>query len=481
MARTLIVCALLTASPLTGRAADPPPSPETVVRLQVQAMPAPKPALKYQLLPELSEQSPGNPVQGYLKCFMEQTHFFFDKESVANREKWETMPLKELPLKELRRYGGPALKMADEAARLDTPDWQILLKLQREPITLLLPEVQEMRRLAAALKVRFRAEVAERRFDDALVTAKTLFALARHLGEHPTFIGELVGIAVASVALGPLEEMLGQPGCPNLYWALSELPRPLIGLGKGVQTHRLLLTGEVPLLARTAPLTEAQVTELIEQTGKLLKLIEPRYLEPLGKAPPADKRPDLAPATPQGRLKALLAKRAKDEGYLSAARKRLAEAGLPEERVKRFPAVQVVLLDEKLQYEVLRDEVLKEVSLPFWRMNPPTDAELGKKEEGLLFGGLVPAVRGLRRGQARLEQRLALLRHVEALRLHAAAHGKWPARLADVKVPLPADPITGKPFAYEVKGRTAVLRGTPPPGHENVAGYTPRYELTLRE
>ena len=55
-----------------------------------------------------------------------------------------------------------------------------------------------MRVLAAALKVRFRGEIADRRFDDALVTAKTMFALSRHLGEHPTVVGDLVGVAVAS-------------------------------------------------------------------------------------------------------------------------------------------------------------------------------------------------------------------------------------------------------------------------------------------
>ena len=82
-----------------------------------------------------------------------------------------------------------------------------------------------MRTLARALQVRFRAEVALGRFDDAIRTAKTMFAMSRHLGEHPTLIGNLVGIAIAYVAIEPLEEMLEQPGCPNLYWALTNLPR----------------------------------------------------------------------------------------------------------------------------------------------------------------------------------------------------------------------------------------------------------------
>src|SRR5262249_8968758 len=155
-----------------------------------------------------------NPILAYLKCFLGEHNFFHTKQAVANREKWETMPLKDLPLKEMHQAGygkGPgALQRANYAARLDTPDWQPLVRIKREGIGFLSPELQPLRELAGALKVRFRLEVAERRFDDALVTARTMFALARHLKEHPSLIGNLVGVAIATIALGPLEEMLQQ-------------------------------------------------------------------------------------------------------------------------------------------------------------------------------------------------------------------------------------------------------------------------------
>ena len=41
----------------------------------------PQPALRYRLLPELKEMQPGNPIQSYMKCIMEQKKFFFDKEA----------------------------------------------------------------------------------------------------------------------------------------------------------------------------------------------------------------------------------------------------------------------------------------------------------------------------------------------------------------------------------------------------------------
>src|SRR5438874_13408830 len=98
---------------------------EPAVRLTVRPMPAPKPALKYQLLPEVRELNPGNPAQGYLRCFAEQRTFFFSKEVVAERARYLSAPLAELPADKLRRYGGTALTPADWPARLDTPDWHV--------------------------------------------------------------------------------------------------------------------------------------------------------------------------------------------------------------------------------------------------------------------------------------------------------------------------------------------------------------------
>src|SRR6516225_2171827 len=124
---------------------------ETVVRLSVQPMAAPKPALKYQLLPEVRELNPGNPAQNYLKCFAEQRNFFFSKEATAERARYLSLPLAELPAEKLLRYGGSALRQADWAARLDTLDWQILRHVQTEGMDLPLPELGLLHLLGPAL------------------------------------------------------------------------------------------------------------------------------------------------------------------------------------------------------------------------------------------------------------------------------------------------------------------------------------------
>ena len=137
-------------------------------------------------------------------------------------------------LRHRRHLNRSALRQADRAARLDKPDWQILLKLKTDGIGLLLPDVQQMRAAGRGPP----GAVPRRRSPWAASTtpsgpAKTMFAMSRHLGEHPTLIGNLVGIAIANIAIVPLEEMLEQPGCPNLYWALTNLPVPLVSAGQG--------------------------------------------------------------------------------------------------------------------------------------------------------------------------------------------------------------------------------------------------------
>lgn len=414
-----------------------------------------------QELPELNEMFPGNPIQNYLKCFGEQQHFFYDKEETAKREKYMTMPLKELPAQELVRHGGIPLRQADWAARLDKPDWDILLKAKTEGVGLLLPELQQIRMLANTLKVRMRAEVALQRYDDALRTAKTVFAMSRHFSEHPTIIGALVGMAIGHVGLGPVEEMLEQPGCPNLYWAVTALPSPLVPLDKAVAGERLFVGSELSELDGKAPLSARQITELIAHVDGLRKSEQ--------------RKGDLKEST-----RDWLDARARDEKALSAARRRLVEAGFNAERLAQFPAHQVLLLDEKRECETRRDEVIKLMNLEIWQ----AEAILANKpaDEPALLDVFVPALAKIQQARGRLDQRIALLRHVEALRLYAAAHErKLPEKLTDCTVPLPPDPFTGRPFKYTLEAGTAHLRGTPPRGQEHLPQYNLHYEVTIRK
>src|SRR6185312_8279286 len=240
--------------------------------------------------------------------------------------------------------------------------------------------LQKMRNLAFALQVRFREEVAARRFADALETAETMFALARHMGEHPTIIGHLVGVAIAYTVIAPLEEMLEQPGCPNLYWALAGLPRPFLGLEKGLDGERVLIDGEFRNMLRKiipddqAPMTPAQVMAVVRNFERLLEFDSSTRDKGLGRQYVTD--------------------RAGDTKYVAAARKRLAEAGLPDDRLATFPPEQIVLLDEKREFEARRDDLFKLMLLS----HPEADVEVARyerwrKEHPAPLDGLLPSTR----------------------------------------------------------------------------------------
>jgi hypothetical protein len=462
MARLLValIAAGLVAVP--GRAGETSPTPETVVRLDVRAAPAPSPALRYQLLPELREMNPGNPIFHYFKCCMEQESFFFDRESFERREKLLAMPLKQLPAQDLQEYGRSALMQADRAARLDKPDWQILLTLRADGIATLLPDVQQIRAPARALQVRFRSEVALGRFDDAIRTCKTMFAMSRHLGEHPTLIGDLVGLAIANSAIVTLEEMVNQPDCPNLYWALTNLPVPLVPLNKGMDGERMIVTMLFRDLDDSRPMSPEQLKTFIAEMDKLL----------------GEEEPIKSARGVRGWLDA----RNKDSAKIDAARRRLIESGLPEERVRRFPADQVIFLDEKCGFEIRRDDFMKTLNLPVWQGEAVAARIKPDPQPNLFAGALLGGLDSVHRAQGRLDQRIAMLRHAEALRLHAAEHdGKLPAKLSEISVPLPDDPFTGKPFRYERIGDTAHLRGTPPASDAKNPAFNVHYVLTVRK
>jgi hypothetical protein len=164
-----------------------------------------------------------------------------------------------------------------------------------------------------------------------------------------------------------------------------------------------------------------------------------------------------------------------------AARSRLVEYGIPEERSLKFPAEQLILLDEKRAFEVHRDEFMKLMRFAPWQIEEQA-ARIAQTKDELLFahGVHLASLLKYRRDQAVHEQRFALLQHVEALRMYAAEHkGQLPEKLTDIVVLLPVDPFTGKPFRYTLEGATAHIRCNQTPGGEKIAAFNLHYEITI--
>ena len=62
--------------------------------------------------------------------------------------------------------------------------------------------------------------------------------------------------------------MLEQPGCPNLYWALTNLPSPLIPLDKGMDGERVMHPWVFRDLNDSAPMSVEQIKKFIAAHGQ---------------------------------------------------------------------------------------------------------------------------------------------------------------------------------------------------------------------
>jgi len=96
------------------------------------------------------------------------------------------------------------------------------------------------------------------------------------------------------------------------------------------------------------------------------------------------------------------------------------------------------------------------------------------------FLAMMPAIQRVTFLRERLRRHYAMLRTIEAIRMYAADHGgELPQSLDDITaVPIPLDPLRGKPFIYQATGSKAVLESPIPPEGRSKDGR--RYEITMR-
>ncbi len=367
--------------------------------------------------------------------------------------------LKDLPKEEVRAYlahFAMPLRLADEAARRDHCDWE-MPPLTIQDMDFPLEELSHLRMIAGLLTSRCRLELSERRFDDALHTLQTGFALARDLGKADTLIHDLVAIAVGSIMFGQVEEWMQVPGSSNLFWALTDLPAPLVNTAHAMHTELTTLYRSFPALREVLNRSDKGALS-VEETNRIVAELYKDWGAYIGQKVP-DWQRKLGAA-------ALILKE------YPAAKKYLREQGRTAEQVEAMPAAQVVLLYFVEQYDEIKDDFLKWMNVPPWQARAGL-MEAEKEVRALGPNGnpiialMMPAVEKVYEARTRIERTADYLRCAEALRFYAATHdGKPPAKLEDVKLPLPLDPNTGESFGkfYKVdKDGVGVFEIPPPP------------------
>ncbi len=226
---------------------------------------------------------------------------------------------------------------------------------------------------------------------------------------------------------------------------MSTLPTPLVNGRRAKQMESEALEAEIPEL-RTMDdtvLSNEQVSKLWNRVAEMLgtQADDPdRWL---------DKARDIASMM---------------EWY-PRAKAYLTEQGCPTDEVEAWPALYVILRYQRDQLWAIRDQYFKWTYVPYAQAQDQlreTRREIvrqdGYGDDRTLdnpFVRFFPAMQRVRFLEARLERDMAILRCVEAIRMYAADHdGTLPDSLDTITaVPVPLDPIDGRPFSYKVDER----------------------------
>jgi hypothetical protein len=468
---TLISLPVVFTSAAWTLAADKSAKEQKPVAIALYPAPEPKPALKYQLLPPLIERRPGNAAVWWNRVLAERAEvfcrFYADKGPWDKIDKWMQMPIGAPKEKEYREK---VVKKEliyfpdmDRAARFESCNWELPLH-EGDAINMLLPEAQQSRSYARIIAANTRYKIALGEYDQAVEKLQTGHALARDVAEGPTIIHALIGTAIVGLMDDQIEQFIQQPDAPNLYWALSTLPRPLIDYHLGFEGERFLLYLTFPELENL----DKKVLSLEEADRLLAKVIGLCKMEGFV----GDKAKAKMPT-----------KQEVAEKIYPRAKQYLIDRGRSAAEVEALPKAQVVLVASMRVYDEIRDDVLKWAFLPYVEQGAGREAAIDhlmknapSREFLPIATQLLPALQAAKTAETRIQWKLALLRIFEALRMYAANHdGRWPDRLDDIKeVPIPNNPFDGKPFLYRRDGDKAVLNCEA--GPPNVPW---RYEITF--
>ena len=475
---TIIGTAVLTSiGPLQSAHAQKPKDETPVVRLTVTPAAEPVPALRYSLLPEFSQQKPGNAASYYYRALLAFGSVpEADRKSYERRNsEWSDMPLDQLPKKEIHdvidQFHG-TFHALETAAFREHCDWDLRLRDLEGPevVMFLLPEVQELRAMARLLHMKARLEIAEGRHEDAIKTLQLGYKMGQDTGKPLTLVHGLVGIALTDIMNEQVEQLINADGSPNLYWALTALPQPAIDMRPAMRLEMSFGTRMFKFLkdVETVQRSPEEWRRLLIQTFKELEMFG-------GMVGNGGSREAV-----QWGVTALAM-----HGYPKAKRLLIA-GGMDPKRVEAMPVAQVVAIHTSRTYRHIADEMFKWSLLPeaeaFQKMRQAEDRleELSKDEIIPLARWLFPALSATRHAQLRLDRRIAALRTVEAIRMHTAVHGgRLPKSLDEITVVLPAiDPLSGKRFPYRLEGKTAILE-IPTAEYDLDARQGRRYEITV--
>jgi hypothetical protein len=457
-ALSIVVLAFVTVT----RAADPPNAdakPDvTTISLTLRPADSPRPALRYRFQTSFLEEQPGNAAPLWLRGMLAVDEKRFGQDRAREMDRWLDKPLSQLTLDEKQLMGQYALHTSlEQAARRRTCDWNLPFADTRF-VDMLLPEVSKAREIGRWIAVDARRKLADGEIDKALDSVKIGFTLARHTNAGETLINALVAGLIVETQCRQIESLVELEKAPNLYWALTDLPRPIIEVGPALRIESATPYYLFPSLKHAGDLenlTQEQADRMLY--GLITEFSDSYKFMGLEGQPTLEQKAWMNRATAMAMVLA----------GSGTARKEMLARGWTEKKLDSLSPSHVILVHTIQTYDELQDELFKAARLPYAEAAPVVERAMkelkaAKSREVLpLAATLLPAFDRTFASVARTQQHVDLLRTIEAIRLYAAKHdGRLPQRLEQItEVPVPTDPVTGKAFSYTLDGETGTLEG----------------------
>ena len=219
---------------LTIVPADAQRSAQGPVRLTIYPAKAGEIEEKYQLMVNPEDQIDADAVSLYEKA-TKLIPKDFDQEQIRE---WLNLPVAQFPQQQaeetLQKYLEP-LKLVVRAARCKDCNWP-QWKPGDEPV-----DLNGYRKLAFILELWARLEISQGGYEGAIIAIRTGFGMAKHLGQAPTIVQGLVGIAVGAIMCKELEQYAQGQDSPNLYQMLADMPRPLVDVEKAIEIEKKVI------------------------------------------------------------------------------------------------------------------------------------------------------------------------------------------------------------------------------------------------
>lgn len=455
---------------------------ETFVPLTIRPQAIVDSDLDLLLIPPLHEMSDGNAMLDYFRAMA----FEYDgsrrwtSELMSKKSEWMKLPLDEIPLDEILGYTpSGAIPILEEGARKSYADMGLLARIHREGIETPLGEISALREVSKDLLLHTRVRIARDRFDSALRTIRTGFALARHLSGQSFAINYLVSTAMANQMISSLHDWNSRPGAPNLYWPLMHLPRPLL------QADRIRESEALFVRLPVAPNDPMSAEKALTAYASWIRTQLPT--EAYSVDPSSDE------------WKSAVSRFV--ESYFPIAVKALARQGSPSPEVmKPMPKEQVCLIAHHQHWNSQFRNITRWIAFDSWvtfdrvgiereKSKAAHDPDLPKfawKENSFdAFSSDQPVqfAVSMTTAKARVETQLEILILIERLRDLAAHNGELPDKI-EPEASLPVkllDHFTGEPIRYRrIDATTARIEAGPPPGMPGVNGANQlRYEIRL--